>query len=286
MELYHFDKPLTSFNPQWTQGTILLLGEFEFFHKGHQSLLLKAQEINQSQKLPIGIFILDQKQKQMVQSLDDRLYQLALNQFDFVIVAQFDVAFKNLSGQDFLQYLTTTYQVKHLIAGSDFAFGKDRQYQAQQMQELVNPAIEVHVCDLKQHQNQKIASRHLKQMFMFGEFNLIKELIPQPLVFHVQLHQEKIVWTANLVKPHSGIYYFKILINEHFYHGLIHFSMNGLINFQLVNQPAEMPIFNANSLVMLLDLERIIISKRFDKIMNQDIEAAKAFFSLKDDHEN
>ena len=62
--------------------------------------------------------------------------------------------------------------------------------------------------------------------------------------------------------------------------------MNGLINFELVNQPAEMAIFNANSLVMLLDLERIIISKRFDKIMNQDIEAAKTFFSLKDDHEN
>ena len=62
--------------------------------------------------------------------------------------------------------------------------------------------------------------------------------------------------------------------------------MNGLIHFQLVNQPVEMPIFNANSLVMLLDLERIIISKRFDKIMNQDIEAAKTFFSLKDDHEN
>lgn len=283
MNVYHFNNPVNDPN-DFINGSILLLGEFEFFHQGHYQLFLQAKNNNQNKNHLIGIFILDQKQKQFCQSLNDRLETLAAIGFDFAVVAQFDVKLKNTDGKDFINQLLTNYNVKNFICGSDFYFGKDRLFHAQQISSIVNDLATVDVCELKQYQEQKIASRHIKQMYQFGEFHLLKDFLIEPLLITIQLENQTILWNENLIRPHVGIYYFEILIEQYWYHGIIHFSMEQKIAFDLINADG-VNIFNQTSQIKLLDLSRIIINKRFDQIKEYDLENAKKFFSV-DGEEN
>ena len=277
MNVYNFTNPVKDAK-NFESGSILLLGEFEFFHQGHYQLFLEAKNNNQNQNHLIGIFILEQKQKQISQTLHDRLQTLALIGFDFVVVAEFNVELKNTDGKDFINKLLNNYNVKHFICGNDFYFGKDRLYHASQIEAITNNLATTHICELKNYQQQKIASRQIKQMYQFGEFNLLKQLLIQPLLITIELENQTIVWNENLLKPHPGIYYFEILIEQYWYHGIIHFTMDQKISFELVNAEKDLNIFNQTSQIKLLDLARIVINKRFDQIKESDLENAKKFF--------
>lgn len=265
-------------------GTIMLLGEFEFFHQGHHHLLQTARAHNEHH-LPIGIILLDQKQPQMVQSLSDRLYTLAALGFDFAVVATFDVAFKTQSGWDFINTLVHHFNVHTFVSGADFYFGANRAYHANQIATLTKHSVRVIVCSLQTHHDHKIASRSLKQMYQFGELHLVRQLLVYPLVISVTLHGGKLIWLTNLLKPHVGLYYFKILINHLWYHGLLHFGFNQAINFRLINGPTT-PIFNQRTMIQLLDPVRIIINSRFDQILPADLTQARWFFQPQESHED
>ena len=286
MNVYNFTNPVKDAK-DFENGSILLLGEFEFFHQGHYQLFLEAKNNNQNQNHLIGIFILEQKQKQISQTLHDRLQTLALIGFDFVVVAEFNVELKNTDGKDFINKLLNNYNVKHFICGNDFYFGKDRLYHASQIEAITNNLATAHICELKNYQQQKIASRQIKQMYQFGEFHLLKEFLMEPLLISIELENQVIIWNENLLKPHPGIYYFELLIEQYWYHGIIHFSMDQKIYFELVNANNDLNIFNQTSQIKLLDLARIIINKRFDQIKESDLINAQKFFLVDgEDDEN
>ncbi len=50
---------------------------------------------------------------------------------------------------------------------------------------------------------------------------------------------------------------------------------------KLITLSNQLTILNQNTLIQILDVERIIINSRFDNITEVDVEKAKKFFALK-----
>lgn len=261
------------------ENSILLLGEFYFFHMGHYELFKKAKELQKNNER-IGILIINNIDKnKKILTLENRLRALAKIGFDFVIVSEFNFEFKNLLGRDFIRKITKQYSICSYVVGSDFRFGKDRKSEAKDIINYANSSVDI--IYLKKNNGIKISSSNIKQMYQFGELNLIKTLLVQPLEFDVLIKDNnKIIWPSYILKPHSGIYYGKILIDKFWYSGIFRFSINLKdVIFYLVNYDKE-KIYNQETKFQLMDLKRIIINQRYDEIFEDDIDEMKIYYSI------
>ena len=276
MDVYKFGANNKSNLDDFKKGSTLLLGEFEVFHKGHNELLKKARDISKNEK--IGILLIENYEKKILQTLENKLDNLANLNFDFVIIAQFNFEFKSIEGNIFIRYLDENFNVKNYVVGSDFKFGKDRKFSAVDLKNITKSNVEI--VDILKINEIKISSSDIKQMHEFGEYNLISNLVINPLVFDVEIDNKVIKWDDKIVKPHFGNYYFQILIDDYWYHGLINFSINNDINYYLVNYDKNKEIFNQKSKIKILNIERIITNNRFDKIDENDIKKTIEYFSV------
>ena len=105
----------------------------------------------------------------------------------------------------------------------------------------------------------------------------------EPFLFFLYNHKiknQKIIWIQECVKPHFGNYFFQILIDDYWYSGLIRFSINQQIEFQLINFEENKLIFDQKSKIKIIDIERIIVNQKYDLINEKDIEKTKHFFSI------
>ena len=276
MDVYKFDiKHKIKDNKDLEDGTILILGKFNIFHKGHLELINYAHSIK-NDKQKIGILIINEENNNF-QSLSSKLQICCSLDIDFAIVAEFNFEFKSIEGDDFIKYLDKNFFVKEYITGEDFLFGKDRKYQANDIVNISKAKLKM--LPLKTIQNVKISSSNIKEMHELGEYNLISELVIAPLSFDVNIQDTLLFWNSSIKKPHYGNYYFKLLIDDYWYHGIINFSITQNINYQLIDQNIDhLTILDQNTQIQILNIERIIINSRFDNITEEDVERTKQYF--------
>lgn len=276
MNVYKFDiKHKIKDNKDLKNGTILILGKFNIFHKGHEELINYAHSIKENNR-KIGILIINEENNNF-QSLSSKLQVCASLNIDFAIVAEFNFEFKSIEGNDFIQYLDNNFFVQEYIVGKDFYFGKDRKYQASDITNISKAKLTI--MPLKIIQNVKISSSNIKEMHELGEYNLISDLVISPLSFDVEIQNMQIFWNNSNKKPHYGNYFFKLLIDNYWYHGIINFSITQNINYQLIDKNInDVAILDQNTQIQILNIERIIINSRFDNITDDDVEKAKKFF--------
>ena len=104
MDVYKFDiKHKIKDNKDLEDGTILILGKFNIFHKGHLELINYAHSIKK-EKQKIGILIINEENNNF-QSLSSKLQICCSLDIDFAIVAEFNFEFKSIEGDDFIKYL-------------------------------------------------------------------------------------------------------------------------------------------------------------------------------------
>lgn len=276
MNVYKFDiKHKIKDNKDLKNGTILILGKFNIFHKGHEELINYAHSIKENNQ-KIGILIINEENNNF-QSLSSKLQVCASLNIDFAIVAEFNFEFKSIEGNDFIQYLDNNFFVQEYIVGKDFYFGKDRKYQASDITNISKAKLTI--MPLKIIQNVKISSSNIKEMHELGEYNLISDLVISPLSFDVEIQNMQIFWNNSNKKPHYGNYFFKLLIDNYWYHGIINFSITQNINYQLIDKNInDVAILDQNTQIQILNIERIIINSRFDNITDDDVEKTKKFF--------
>lgn len=116
------------------QPVALTFGNFDGVHQGHVELLREL--IDESAGLatcavtffphPTRVFAPDSP-KPMILTLQERVQRLLETGIDAVVVQDFSEEFAELSADDFLRgYLDRHFQVKRVLLGYDFSYGKDR----------------------------------------------------------------------------------------------------------------------------------------------------------------
>lgn len=116
------------------RGSVLVLGNFDGFHRGHQALARMA--FQRAAGRPVGVMSCEPHPRSFFggETAPFRLAtpaskRLQLGQYgvDFIFSPLFDRAFSSLSPLDFVdQILVGALGVRHVIAGPDFRFGNRR----------------------------------------------------------------------------------------------------------------------------------------------------------------
>jgi riboflavin kinase / FMN adenylyltransferase len=127
-------------------GTVATIGNFDGVHLGHQALLSQLKREATKRQLPLVIllfepqpaeFFLKQNAPARLSSLREKLDIIAKCEVDYVYCLQFNKNLANMSPVDFANsYFFSLLQVRYLLIGEDFRFGRARLGDVQLLKEM------------------------------------------------------------------------------------------------------------------------------------------------------
>lgn len=123
--------------PQDCQGASVAMGNFDGVHLGHQSVIALARAAGATHNAPLGIITFEPHPRQFfapnapafrLMSGETRAHQIAKMGVECLFEIPFNKALSSLSARAFAQQvLHDGLNIKHVVIGADFRFGKGRE---------------------------------------------------------------------------------------------------------------------------------------------------------------
>ncbi|MDY4787738.1 MAG: riboflavin biosynthesis protein RibF [Bacilli bacterium] len=164
------------------QSLVMCLGYFDGLHLGHQELIKKCREVSKDKNLVSSLLTFDpspskvlnlKKFKGNLTSLEDRLN--LINQFGIekVFVLKFDLHVASITKEDFIKQILQKLNVKDVVVGFDFSFGKFGEGNNEYLKQFFN----VHIVDELKYNGEKIASSYIANLLIDGDVSLANKLL-------------------------------------------------------------------------------------------------------------
>ncbi len=215
---------------------VVALGFFDCIHKGHKSLI---DEVSYHAKrldaeTAITTFsndpaILLDKEKQ-IYTFEERKIIFENSGIQNVLYAEFDADFMNCTARKALDILIGNFNVKKIVVGKDFTFGKGAEGNADFLKEYMDEKnVPVIVLPFTKYESKKLSSSMLKNFVKTGQIQSLNDALTEPYfitgkVVHGKSRGRIIGFpTANLevakdrLAPASGIYSSKAIIDGRVY---------------------------------------------------------------------
>ncbi len=234
-------KIITSINKSIsTTPKAIAIGSFDGVHLGHQAIIAELKKISQKHGRDPYILFFEPLPKEffMKENAPLRIYDFrnkVLNikktGLDYLICHQFNQVFANIDANDFVNLLTKKLNVKHIIVGDDFKFGKARKGDYELLKKLsIKNDFTVDKISTLSLDNHRVSSTDIRKAFANHDLETVEELLGQPYqinerVIHGKQNGRKIGFhTANLKLLKSsvlkGVFLTKTHIGEKRYYGV------------------------------------------------------------------
>ncbi len=257
-------------------GITLVVGSFDAIHIGHLQLFKKAKE----QNYPVVVMMfsnpydLPNKSREMFEELDVRLQKLANMNIDYAMIMKVDNHILTLLPEEFIATIKQNYNVKNIVCGNDFKFGRGASGQIEDLQQSFENVI---IVENKKIANKKISSTIVMEQIPFGELDFANSMLVAPWTTNVQITKDnEFILPKIQIKPHSGFYAVTAIEDDNLYHAVVHVSRKGKYTIHMLNndQNLQNKYF---SIAWWKQLE-ITIKDENDKIKAQHMEVANNFF--------
>ena len=167
------------------KGCVLVIGNFDGVHRGHQALLDRAREIAKANGLKVGVLTFEPHPRRLFQpdqpparltSPDMKAERLKNNNVDFLFSLPFDWGFASQSAEDFIQnILIDAINTSHVIIGYNFRFGQLRKGNADTIRDA---NINVETVDaIKDEKGETISSSRIRQLLRAGKNDQANKLL-------------------------------------------------------------------------------------------------------------
>ena len=252
-----------------TMPIVLALGFFDGAHLGHKEIFsLGKQMCTNGESFAVFTFngTFFKNNLGNIFTLKEKQEIFKNNGASLIIKADWTQDFCNLTATEFLQILTKNHNIKGLVCGEDFTFGKNALGNVNTLIDFCNENnIKLKVAKIKNYNGKKISSSLIKEKLACGEVKsaniwLGENYFVSGRVVHGRGEGNKKTYpTANLQIPQdkfkikSGVYATKVKINEQ--------EFNGITNY------GNCPTFNCNDFL----IETYILNFNGD-IYNKDIK--------------
>jgi riboflavin kinase/FMN adenylyltransferase len=223
-----------------TAPKAIAIGSFDGVHLGHQAIIAELKKISQTYNLEPYIFFFEPLPKEffMKENAPSRVYDFrnkVLNikktGIDNVICQKFNQKFANIDANDFVDFLTKKLNVKHIIVGDDFKFGKARKGNYELLKKLsAENDFTVDKISTLNLDNHRVSSTDIRKAFLNSDLETVTDLLGHPYqingrVIHGQQNGRKIGFhTANLKLLKNsilkGVFLTKTYINSNSYYGV------------------------------------------------------------------
>lgn len=209
------------------QETVVSLGKFDGIHRGHGYLLEYLEEKKQS-GLKTVIFTFDippkrqvcsGKEEKVLTTNEEKMQLFEQYGIDYLVECPFTKELMHMEPEDFIEMIVKRLNIKSLVVGKDFHFGKNRRGDHRMLGYFADTyGYEVEVVDKIQEEGRDISSTFVREEILAGKIEHANELLGYH--YFVQgkvLHGNEIgrtlnVPTANLIPaedkllPPFGVY--------------------------------------------------------------------------------
>lgn len=213
-------------------GSVATIGNFDGVHRGHQALLASLREHASRMQLPMVVLLFEPQPGEYFnkQNAPARLYRLreklnALRQIgvDYVYCLKFDAQLANMLPEAFAeQFIFSRLNIKHLLLGGDFRFGRERRGDLILLKKIAQKwGAVVDTCPNFCVNDARVSSTQIRHALQLGELERAEALLGRPFsicgrVMHGQgIGRKWGVPTANLsihtgTLPLSGVFCVKV----------------------------------------------------------------------------
>ena len=166
--------------------TAVTIGNFDGVHLGHQAMVSQLKDIAEQQNLKTVVMIFEPQPLEYfkaydapprITSLREKVEYLSELGVDYIAVAKFDDAFRNLSAEEFADILKDKLNTQSLVLGEDHHFGKNRQGNSQFLRDYG-----FHVTDLQNIEvdGERVSSTLVRQTLAEGDLARAAKLLGRP----------------------------------------------------------------------------------------------------------
>ena len=204
--------------------SIVVIGNFDGVHKGHQQILNRAKEIAGDDKIvamtfdphPVSIFA-PERTPTLLTILSDKIELLKIHNADQVAVIKFTKEFAAMAPEEFVnKVLVEQLKATTVIVGQNFTYGFKAAGNVQSLAQ--HTEFETIVLDLQSNAELAISSTRIRTAITNGDVESARELLTRPhrldgIVVHGEKRGREIGYpTANLGNiegqtiPADGVY--------------------------------------------------------------------------------
>ena len=309
MKIYNLNTK-SDFNQQ---NLCITIGNFDGVHTGHYSVINKLIEESEKSKLKTTvmsftphpkIFFGKSKNRFNITTKNEKLDILKGMGIDIYIDFEFDNELANLSANDFIKkIILKKLNVKKLVIGSDFKFGKDREGNLDTLRELSTTLIfDLVVIDILNFKNtkKKFSSSYIREMITKGNFQEVSSMLGRNwtmngLVIKGDQKARQIKFpTANVkpnekILPKKGVYCVKASFDSKTYNAVANFGYRPTVDGSTLLLETHLFEFNddiygkeltVEFLAFIRSEQKFNSFEELTKQIEKDIKTAKIYHQI------
>ena len=295
------------------RGCVATIGNFDGVHLGHQAIIRQLQTAAEKHGQPSVIvtfephpqeFFSPKKAPARLMRLREKLGYLRQTGIDRVVCLRFDQTLADMFAEDFISnILVEKLDVRHLIIGDDFRFGKNRLGDIETLKKYAaQSGFDVGHTDTRMIEGRRVSSTWLRELLAAGKMLEAVELLGRPYAISGRVvHGEKRgrvlgYPTINInlhrhLSPVSGIFAAKVYgLQAETIHAAVSIGNRPMFGGDDINLEAHLLDFDREvygAYVTVELLKQLRHEKMFDNIdelkkqMACDISEARKFFTEK-----
>lgn len=287
---------------------VIILGNFDGIHKGHQKLIKEATNISKRRGMKTAIFTFDRHPSYVIAKSEPvpLIYtkeekQRVLNQegIDYYIEYPFTVEFASLAPEEFIRdVLIGQMNAKSIVVGSDYRFGSMGKGDTDLLNQLSETySYELTIADKVMKDGREISSSWIREELLQGNIMKANELLGRDYLYigevvkgeqigrTIGFPTANIIPCSNKVLPPLGVYYTNVEIGKKCFKGITNIGCKPTVSGKSIT--VETHIIDFNEIIygqeIIVKLKKFIRSEvKFSNLnelknqINQDIKACKA----------
>lgn len=219
---------------------VLVLGFFDCLHIGHIKLIEEARKIARDNSSEVCLFTFengDFTSDGVVLTFDERVIKAERLGVGSVLKANFNEAFKNTSAEDFFNSLVGNVNVKGIVCGYDYTFGKGASGNVETLARLCRrKGAGLKVVDRQATEGEKISTTLVKNLLKTGKIGEANDYLGEPYFVRGVVVKGRAVGrrlgfpTANVVLDENkfeikrGVYKTCVVVDGSSYDGITNFG--------------------------------------------------------------
>ena len=167
---------------------VATIGNFDGLHLGHQAIISQLKDIANTYDLPTVVIIFEPQPQEYfspenaptrLTRLREKVEELSRLGVDRLVVLRFDEELANLSAREFVELLLIEgLDIRHLVVGDDFRFGKDRQGDYATLEMMADEfGYELDHTDTCLFEGERISSTRIRQTLANDDLQLASQLL-------------------------------------------------------------------------------------------------------------
>jgi riboflavin kinase/FMN adenylyltransferase len=246
----------------------MALGYFDGVHRGHQEVILEAKKQAEEKGLSSAVMtfnphpsvVLGKKEKhvQYITPMAEKIKIFEEMGIDYLFIVHFTTEFANLFPQEFIDQYVIGLNVKHIVAGFDFTYGRMGKGTMETLPFHSREQFSYSIVPKYTNGAEKVSSTRIRQLLREGKTEELPPLLGRFFstsgkVIHGEKRGRTIGFpTANIevndeyVMPPQGVYAVKMEIDRVMYQGVCNVGYKPTFNKDTLKISIEVHLFDFN----------------------------------------